>query len=44
VIWGVRPPKKWLKQYADQIGKQATLNIASDYLDDLRVPSKMTYD
>ena len=32
--------KKWLKQYVDQIGKQATLNIARDYLDDLRVPVK----
>lgn len=29
---------KWLKQHVDQIGKQATLNIARDYLDDLRVP------
>jgi NTE family protein len=32
--------KKWLKQYVDQIGKQATLDIARDYLDDLRVPVK----
>lgn len=30
--------KKWLKQHFDHIGKQATLNIARDYLDDLRVP------
>jgi NTE family protein len=41
---GREATKNWLKQHADQIGKQATLNIASDYLDDLRVPSKMTYD
>jgi NTE family protein len=32
---------KWLKQHIDQIGNQATLNIARDYLDDLRVPVKM---
>ena len=32
--------QKWLKQHIDQIGKQATLNIARDYLDDLRVPTK----
>jgi NTE family protein len=31
---------KWLKQHIDQIGNQATLNIARDYLDDLRVPVK----
>ena len=31
---------KWLKQHLAQIGKQATLNIARDYLDDLRVPVK----
>ena len=31
---------KWLKQHVAQIGKQATLNIARDYLDDLRVPLK----
>ena len=30
--------QKWLKQHANQIGKQSTLNIARDYLDDLRVP------
>jgi NTE family protein len=30
--------KRWLKQHIDHIGKQATLNIARDYLDDLRVP------
>ena len=32
--------QKWLKQHVDQIGKEATLNIARDYLDDLRVPVK----
>ena len=32
--------QKWLKQHVDQIGNQATLNIARDYLDDLRVPVK----
>jgi NTE family protein len=32
--------QKWLRQHGDQIGKQATLNIARDYLDDLRVPVK----
>jgi NTE family protein len=32
--------QKWLKLHIDKIGKQATLNIASDYLDDLRVPVK----
>jgi len=32
--------QKWLKQHADHIGKQATLSIARDYLDDLRVPVK----
>jgi NTE family protein len=32
--------QKWLKQHVDQIGKLATLNIARDYLDDLRVPVK----
>lgn len=31
---------KWLKQHIAQIGKQATLNIARDYLDDLRIPVK----
>ena len=36
--------KKWLKQNIDQIGKQATLNIARDYLDDLRVPIKTIDD
>ncbi len=30
--------QKWLKQHVGQIGEQATLNIARDYLDDLRVP------
>jgi NTE family protein len=35
---------KWLKQHFDQIGKQATLNIARDYLDDLRVPVKSAKD
>ncbi|MEY4911774.1 MAG: hypothetical protein RL761_1437 [Pseudomonadota bacterium] len=29
---------KWLKQNIDQLGKESTLNIARDYLDDLRVP------
>jgi NTE family protein len=33
--------QKWLKQHADHIGKQATLSIARDYLDDLRVPVKV---
>jgi NTE family protein len=32
--------QKWLKQHVDHIGKHATLNIARDYLDDLRVPVK----
>jgi NTE family protein len=36
--------KKWLKQHIDQIGKQATVNIARDYLDDLRVPIKTIDD
>jgi NTE family protein len=29
---------KWLKQNINQLGKESTLNIARDYLDDLRVP------
>ena len=32
--------KEWLERNIDQIGKQATLNITRDYLDDLRVPAK----
>lgn len=32
--------QKWLKQHVGHIGKHATLNIARDYLDDLRVPVK----
>jgi NTE family protein len=34
--------QKWLKKHVDQIGKHATLNIARDYLDDLRVPVSAT--
>jgi NTE family protein len=36
--------KKWLKTHIDDIGNKATLNIARDYLDDLRVPVKMKSD
>jgi NTE family protein len=36
--------QKWLKLHIDSIGKQATLNIARDYLDDLRVPVKTVND
>jgi NTE family protein len=34
--------QKWLKQHVDHMGKHATLNIARDYLDDLRVPVSAT--
>jgi NTE family protein len=36
--------KKWLKTHIDDIGNKATLNIARDYLDDLRVPVKTKSD
>jgi hypothetical protein len=39
---GREATKNWLKQHADQMGKQATLNIARDYPDDLRLLLKMT--
>ncbi|MBT0569730.1 patatin-like phospholipase family protein [Curvibacter sp. CHRR-16] len=31
---------KWLHKHFDALGQHSTVNIATDYLDDLRVPSK----
>lgn len=37
---GRESAQDWLKQHVDQLGKESTVNIARDYLDDLRVPVK----
>jgi NTE family protein len=37
---GREAAQDWLNQHVDQLGKESTVNIASDYLDDLRVPVK----
>jgi NTE family protein len=38
---GREATQKWLKHHVDRLGKESTLNIARDYLDDLRVPVKV---
>lgn len=37
---GRQSAQKWLHKHYDALGQHSTVNIAADYLDDLRVPAK----